>query len=153
MNTLFAYKLTYFTGSPLFSLMSNCKYMSRNRAKAWNYEGSVVFFSFPAHVMSNTRAGQNNQKECLRLLSVSTCFATLFHFNFIAGWVFGSAHLPLTPFLSEEKQFCNDHHICHVAIVQRINAFAAIFLTVSGTASQCSLSSSDGASGGNSALY
>lgn len=44
----------------------------------------------------------------------------------LVGW----SGLFLTLFLSEEKQFCNHHHICHVAVVQRINAFAAIFLMV-----------------------
>ena len=75
------------------------------------------------------------------------CFSLI---SELVGWSGPFISSSFSVSLSEEKRFCNDHHICHVAIVQRINASAAIFLMVS--ASQCSLLSSDEASKGNAAL-
>lgn len=94
-------------------------------------------FLAPAKSLSSNAQVVQKYPKRKKIFVTSECFCLfcflLLHSNFIAGWRSGLfVSFSLSVSLSEEKQFCNDHHICHVAIVRRINAFAAIFLMVYG---------------------
>lgn len=106
-------------GSKIGCLHFKVTHCSQHRCAA--YTDSTCVLS-AGQILIISSGLQQSETICL----TSACSVSLSS----RSWSGGQVCLSLC--FSQEECFCNDHHICHVAIVQRINAFAAFFLMVWG---------------------